>query len=272
MELRQVSKLLGIFASLIILALTLAAFVSNIFAVENTFNSFGRYANPFIMFISFFVPLMFMLLPGGLGALCLWAAFQINHRPRQAGIFYLIVGVLGALMVSGLNLLPAILLIAAGLLALASGPVPTPQPAPEISAIDNQAAPENPALDKIEPLSDNLQPAPVAQPVLATQAQIEVEPAQVSTASPAFDLPMSPPDLVAFRQAVAMAMGGQKAEAYRQLKALEIKHPHTVSLLLWIAYTTPSSEEARRTIELSARLEPHNESVAQAQQWLLAYA
>ncbi len=65
-----------------------------------------------------------------------------------------------------------------------------------------------------------------------------------------------------------MARSGQKADAYLQLKSLQRQYPQDVKLLLWIAFTSPSLEEAQHSISLANNLESGSPQVQQAKEWL----
>jgi hypothetical protein len=71
----------------------------------------------------------------------------------------------------------------------------------------------------------------------------------------------------AFRQAVAMAGAGRKPEAYQWLKSLERSHPNDISLLLWLAFTTPDRTEAEQMIVRAEQLDRRNPDVILARQW-----
>ncbi len=68
---------------------------------------------------------------------------------------------------------------------------------------------------------------------------------------------MSPEDVALCQEAIELANSGQKQAAYEQFCSL---HNHgnseDVTLLYWIAFTTPSLEEAQRAIDTIARIEP----------------
>ncbi len=80
---------------------------------------------------------------------------------------------------------------------------------------------------------------------------------------------MNPNDFQAFNQAIMLAQSGDKSQAYNRLKALQPTYPQDVKLLLWIAFTSPSLDEARRSIELASLIEGGNPQVQQARQWLI---
>jgi len=68
---------------------------------------------------------------------------------------------------------------------------------------------------------------------------------------------MSPEDVALCQQAIELANSGKKQAAYEQFCFI---HDHDnsedVTLLYWIAFTTPSPEEAQRATDTIARLEP----------------
>jgi hypothetical protein len=115
------------------------------------------------------------------------------------------------------------------------------------------------------------QSAPGAAP-LYFQAPLPPPPPSISQASPIPQIPQPTPlgqdDLAAFNQAVGQAQAGNSAGAYAQFKSMEKVYPYDVNLLLWVAFTSPQIEEARRSVALARTLEPQNPSVAQAEQWL----
>jgi len=65
---------------------------------------------------------------------------------------------------------------------------------------------------------------------------------------------MSPEDVALCQQAIELANSGQKQAAYEQFCSI---HAHgnsdDVTLLYWIAFTTPSLEEAQRATDTIAR-------------------
>jgi hypothetical protein len=73
----------------------------------------------------------------------------------------------------------------------------------------------------------------------------------------------------ALTKGIALAQAGRKAEAYQQLKALELSQFQEINLLLWLAFTTPFQNEAEKLIATAQQREPNNPSVIQARQWLL---
>jgi hypothetical protein len=68
---------------------------------------------------------------------------------------------------------------------------------------------------------------------------------------------MSPEDIARCQQAIDLANAGQHHVAYIQFNAL-YKQGYTedITLLYWIAYTTPSAEEAYRAVWSISHLEP----------------
>lgn|SRR5689334_3689944 len=71
-----------------------------------------------------------------------------------------------------------------------------------------------------------------------------------------------------FKQAVAIALTGQKETAYRQFKALHASAPENVDLLLWTAFTSPDIKESSLFIASAALIEPSSPAVVEAQRWL----
>ena len=68
---------------------------------------------------------------------------------------------------------------------------------------------------------------------------------------------MNEDDIAQCQRAIQLAESGQKQMAYTQFCAL-LSHDNAdnTTLLSWIAYTTPSLDEAQRAIATIARLEP----------------
>lgn len=79
---------------------------------------------------------------------------------------------------------------------------------------------------------------------------------------------MNTSDLAKFERAVSLAQSGQKAAAYSQFKSLLQANQYYVKLLLWIAYTTPSMDEAEFALMKASMIEPENADVIRAFQWL----
>jgi hypothetical protein len=69
---------------------------------------------------------------------------------------------------------------------------------------------------------------------------------------------MNPEDTALCQQAIELANAGQKQRAYEQFCALQYRNADHVTLLYWIAFTTPYREEARRVISDIARIEPNH--------------
>lgn len=68
---------------------------------------------------------------------------------------------------------------------------------------------------------------------------------------------MSPEDVALCQQAIELANSGQKQAAYEQFCSIHNRsNPDDVTLLYWIAFTTPSLEEAQRATDTIARIEP----------------
>ena len=80
---------------------------------------------------------------------------------------------------------------------------------------------------------------------------------------------MNTEDTARCQQAIDLANSGMKQLAYEQFCALH-QHGNTenVTLLYWIAYTTPSLEEAQRTIVSIARLEPDHPKLQELQEYV----
>jgi hypothetical protein len=86
----------------------------------------------------------------------------------------------------------------------------------------------------------------------------------VSESTPLYEYPpvrkhMSPKDVALCQQAIDLANSGQKQAAYKQF-CLVYHHGNTedVTLLYWIAATTPSPVEAQIAIDTIARIEPNH--------------
>ena len=80
---------------------------------------------------------------------------------------------------------------------------------------------------------------------------------------------MSPEDVALCQQAIELANSGQKQAAYEQFCAI-CSHGNTedVTLLYWIAVTTPSPEEALRAIDTIARIEPSHPRLQELQAYV----
>ena len=80
---------------------------------------------------------------------------------------------------------------------------------------------------------------------------------------------MNAEDTALCQQAIALANSGQKQRAYEQFCAL---HNHNnandVTLLYWIAYTTPSMEVAQRAINTISRLEQYHAKLQELQSYV----
>ena len=69
---------------------------------------------------------------------------------------------------------------------------------------------------------------------------------------------MSPEDVALCQQAIELANSGQTQAAYEQFCAIHNRgNPEDVTLLYWIAVTTPRLEEAQRARDTIARIEPN---------------
>ena len=80
---------------------------------------------------------------------------------------------------------------------------------------------------------------------------------------------MSPEDVALCQQAIKLANSGQKQTAYKQFCLIH-NHGNTddVTLLYWIAVTTPSSVEAQRALDTIARIEPDHPKLPALQAYL----
>jgi hypothetical protein len=96
----------------------------------------------------------------------------------------------------------------------------------------------------------------------------------VSEPTPLYEYPpvrkqMSPEDVALCQQAIELANSGQKQAAYELFCSLH-NHGNTddVTLLYWIAFTTPSLAEAQRALETIARLEPSHPRLRELQAYV----
>jgi hypothetical protein len=80
---------------------------------------------------------------------------------------------------------------------------------------------------------------------------------------------MSPEDVALCQQAIELANSGQKQAAYKQF-CLIYSHGNTedVTLLYWIAFTTPSLEEAQRAVDTISHLEPDHPKLQELQAYV----
>ncbi|HEX2912638.1 MAG TPA: hypothetical protein VH186_17655 [Chloroflexia bacterium] len=112
--------------------------------------------------------------------------------------------------------------------------------------------------------------AEVAAPLLQTPGTFRpasnTPPVQIP--QPLAPTPLPASELPAFQQAVTLAQAGRKMEAYSQLKLLAFNYPADTNLLLWLAFTSPSHEEANQLINSASSLEPANPVVVQAREWM----
>ena len=69
---------------------------------------------------------------------------------------------------------------------------------------------------------------------------------------------MSLEDAALCQQAIGLANAGDKMLAYDQFVQLYYRYPQDVTLLYWLAFTTPSMEEAQRAIGDIARIQPNH--------------
>jgi len=81
---------------------------------------------------------------------------------------------------------------------------------------------------------------------------------------------MNPRDSAAFQKAIQLTYAGQKRTAYEQFCVLASNHTNRnhPDLLLWIAETTPSYEEAQRAINEASSIMPYHPGLAQARDLL----
>ncbi|MEI6045710.1 MAG: FHA domain-containing protein [Chloroflexota bacterium] len=79
---------------------------------------------------------------------------------------------------------------------------------------------------------------------------------------------MLPQDVQAFKQIVTMAQRGEKAEAHARLLTLLRTYPDEISLLLWLAQTSPDLTSAGQYIAQAKALSPNQTEVIAAEKWL----
>src|SRR5690348_18114556 len=75
-------------------------------------------------------------------------------------------------------------------------------------------------------------------------------------------------ELEAFNRAIALAEAGNKARAYEILTKLYRDHPDNSRVLLCIAFTAGSLEEARKVLQKASLIDPTNPSLTGAKSWL----
>ena len=82
---------------------------------------------------------------------------------------------------------------------------------------------------------------------------------------------MTPEDTITYQNAIQSAQAGQTRIAYEQFCRLAMNpiNRQFPDLLLWIAATTPYSEEAQRAINEVMSIAPHHPALPQAQAQLL---
>ena len=97
---------------------------------------------------------------------------------------------------------------------------------------------------------------------------------KVSEPTPLYEYPpvrkhMSPEDVALCQQAIERANSGQKHAAYEQFCSIR-NHGNLedVTLLYWIAFTTPSLEEAQQAIDTIARTEPSHPKLQELQAYV----
>ncbi len=80
---------------------------------------------------------------------------------------------------------------------------------------------------------------------------------------------MNREDMARCQQAIDLANSGQKQLAYGQFSAL-YNHGNTedITLLYWIAYTTPAIEEAQRALATIAYLEPDHPKLQELREYV----
>lgn len=75
-------------------------------------------------------------------------------------------------------------------------------------------------------------------------------------------------DIAACRSAIALACSGNIHEAYERFCVLHSLYPQNVTILYWIAATTPSMEEAMRARADIAHIAPHHTKLAELDAYL----
>jgi hypothetical protein len=243
---------------------------------------YGRYGANYgdLLFLSTIIPLI-------IGLVILRVALQKPPDPLRWGVFFLTFGVLSLFLVrvsSGLSGFTGILLIIAGIFALIGAA--NQASASSSSSISNTAPyyqqpspyypPTNPYISEAW---SPAQPGPAAHsgftstgawpPPPGVEAISSAPSPERFNAPPATSATTPNPFYVtAFNQAVIQAQTGQIGQAYASFKALETDNPLDLNLLLWLASTAPSLEEADAYIKRAALQEPGSPSVGQARFWL----
>lgn len=70
-------------------------------------------------------------------------------------------------------------------------------------------------------------------------------------------------------QAITLARGGNKIEAYQDLKALAKEtNAKDANVLLWLAFTSPDLAESETAIQMAESQSPANPNIKQAREWL----
>jgi LITAF-like zinc ribbon domain len=80
---------------------------------------------------------------------------------------------------------------------------------------------------------------------------------------------MNTEDIVLFQQAIMLANTGHKQQAYKLFCDLHNRgNAEDLTVLYWIAYTTPTLDEARRATETIARLDPVHPKLQELQAYI----
>jgi hypothetical protein len=80
---------------------------------------------------------------------------------------------------------------------------------------------------------------------------------------------MSPEDMALCKQAIDLAQNGEKQEAYEQFCTLyNHGNAEDVTPLYWIAFTTPSQQEAERVVGAISHLAPEHPSLPDVQTYI----
>jgi hypothetical protein len=244
---------------------------------------YGRYGANYgdLFFLSTIIPLI-------IGLLILRVALQKPPDPFRWGAFFLTFGVLSLFLVrvsSGLSGFTGILLIVAGIFALIGAANQTSGSAS--SSISNTAPyyqqplppyypPANPYISEAWSPAQPGQ-APAYSGFTSTGSWPPPPGAAPTPPAPSSERFNAPPSagattpnpfyVTAFNQAVIQAQTGHIGQAHASFKALETDNPFDLNLLLWLASTAPSLEEADTYIKRAALQEPGSPSVAQARFW-----
>jgi hypothetical protein len=76
---------------------------------------------------------------------------------------------------------------------------------------------------------------------------------------------MNAEDATLCRQAIELANAKEKRRAYEIFYMLSYRYPEDITVLYWLAYTTPSTEEAQQAVGDIARIQPHHPKLYELQ-------